>query len=408
MNTELYIARRLIQKHSHNFSRPIIRISIWSIVLGLAVMLLSVSIVTGFKKQIQDKVTGFAGHIQINQYDSNSSFETAPIQYSDSLKSGLESIEGVKHIQSVCTKAGIMQGKEDRLGIILKGLGPDFDSSFFSKHILQGHFPDIYQSKVSNQVLISKKIANQLILGVGDTVRLYFLNSKQSGARGRRLFVSGIYETNLEEFDESFVLADQRHVQGLNNWKKDQVSGIEVFIDNFDQMEAMTELIYKNLGFNLTATNAKEMYPEVFDWLALQDINVIIILALMLLISSVSMISTLLVLILERTTTIGILKALGAQNLSIRKIFLYQAVYIIARGLFWGNLLGLGLAFIQKYFGILKLDQANYYMSEVPINLSFLPLVGVNLLALIIIVLFLIIPSFVASKIDPVKAIRYE
>jgi lipoprotein-releasing system permease protein len=376
--------------------------------LGLAVMLLSVSIVTGFKKQIQDKVTGFAGHIQISQYDSNSSFETAPIQYSDSLKSGLENLEGVKHVQSVCTKAGIMQGKEDRLGIILKGLGSDFDSSFFSKHILKGHFPDIYQSKVSNQVLISKKIAKQLVLKVGDTVRLYFLNSKQSGARGRRLFVSGIYETNLEEFDESFVLADQRHVQGLNNWKKDQVSGIEVFIDDFDRMGAMTELIYKNLGFNLTATNAKEMYPEVFDWLALQDINVIIILALMLLISSVSMISTLLVLILERTTTIGILKALGTQNLSIRKIFLYQAVYIIARGLLWGNLLGLGLAFIQKYFGILKLDQANYYMSEVPINLNFWPLVGVNLLALIIIVLFLIIPSFVASKIDPVKAIRYE
>lgn len=376
--------------------------------MGLAVMLLSVSIVTGFKKQIQDKVTGFAGHIQISQYDSNSSFETAPIQYSDSLKSGLENLEGVKHVQSVCTKAGIMQGKEDRLGIILKGLGSDFDSSFFSKHILKGHFPDIYQSKVSNQVLISKKIAKQLVLKVGDTVRLYFLNSKQSGARGRRLFVSGIYETNLEEFDESFVLADQRHVQGLNNWKKDQVSGIEVFIDDFDRMGAMTELIYKNLGFNLTATNAKEMYPEVFDWLALQDINVIIILALMLLISSVSMISTLLVLILERTTTIGILKALGTQNLSIRKIFLYQAVYIIARGLLWGNLLGLGLAFIQKYFGILKLDQANYYMSEVPINLNFWPLVGVNLLALIIIVLFLIIPSFVASKIDPVKAIRYE
>lgn len=408
MNTELYIARHLIQKHSHNFSRPIIRISILSVVLGLAVMLLSVSIVTGFKKEIRDKVTGFAGHIQISKYDSNSSFETPPIAFSDSLKRGLEQIEGVKRVQSVATKSGIMQAKEDMLGIVLKGVTADFDTTFFAKHILEGHFPNLSIDKRSNEILISKKIATQLQLALKDTVRIYFLNNTESSARGRRLFVSGIYETSLEEFDESFVVADQRHVQRLNNWTEEQVSGIEVFVDDFDQMEAITERVYAKLDYNLTASNAKDLYPQIFDWLALQDINVVVILALMLLISSVSMISTLLVLILERTTTIGILKALGIQNVSIRKIFLYQAVYIIIRGLFWGNLVGIGLAVLQKYFGIIKLDQANYYMSEVPINLELLPLLGVNVLSLTIILLFLLIPSFVASKINPVSAIRYE
>jgi len=408
LNTELYIARHLIQKQSHNFSRPIIRISILSVVLGLAVMLLSVSIVTGFKKQIREKVTGFAGHIQISKYDSNSSFETPPITFSDSLKQGLEDIPGVRHVQSVATKSGIMQAKEDMLGVVLKGVTVDFDTTFFAQHILEGHFPILNAAKRSDEVLISKKIAEQLQLALKDTVRVYFINNMESAARGRRLFVSGIYETSLEEFDESFVLADQAHVQRLNNWTDDQVSSIEVFVDDFDQMGAITEGVYSKLDYNLTASNAKELYPQIFDWLALQDINVVVILGLMLLISSVSMISTLLVLILERTTTIGILKALGAQNVSIRKIFLYQAAYIIVRGLFWGNLIGIGLAVVQKYFGIIKLDQANYYMSEVPINLAPLPLIGVNVLSLIIILLFLLIPSFVVSKINPVSAIRYE
>lgn len=408
MNTELYIAKHLIQKQSHNFSRPIIRISILSVVLGLAVMLLSVSIVTGFKKEIRNKVTGFAGHIQITKYDSNSSFETPPIAFSDSLKRGLEQIEGVRRVQSVATKAGIMQAKEDMLGVVLKGVTADFDTAFFAKHILEGRFPNLKNEKRSDEILISKNIASQLQLALKDTVRVYFLNNTETSARGRRLFVSGIYETSLEEFDESFVVADQRHVQRLNNWTEEQVGGIEVFVDDFDQMEVVTERVYAKLDYNLTASNAKDLYPQIFDWLALQDINVVVILALMLLISSVSMISTLLVLILERTTTIGILKALGTQNVSIRKIFLYQAMYIIVRGLFWGNLVGIGLAALQKYFGIIKLDQANYYMSEVPINLELLPLLGVNVLSLIIILLFLLIPSFVASKINPVSAIRYE
>ncbi|MDA3904784.1 MAG: FtsX-like permease family protein [Bacteroidales bacterium] len=408
MNTELYIARHLIQKQSHNFSRPIIRISILSVVLGLAVMLLSVSIVIGFKNEIREKVTGFAGHIQISKYDSNSSFETTPIVFGDSLKKTLEQIKGIKHLQSVATKAGIMQAKEDILGVVLKGINTDYDTTFFAKHLLEGHFPKLNTNQLSDEVLISKKIADQLQLALKDTVRVYFLNNSETTARGRRLFVSGIYETSLEEFDESFVFADQRHVQRLNNWTEDQVSNIEIFVDDFDRMEEITELVYSKLGYNLTASNAKEIYPQIFDWLALQDINVVVILVLMLLISSVSMISTLLVLILERTTTIGILKALGTQNVSIRKIFLYQAAYIIVRGLFWGNLLGIGLAVMQKYFGIIKLDQANYYMSEVPINLAPFPLIAVNVLSLIIILLFLLIPSIVVSKINPVSAIRYE
>ena len=369
---------------------------------------MSVSIVTGFKKEIREKVTGFAGHIQIRKFDSNSSFEASPILFSDSLRKGLEQIDGIGHIQSVATKSGIMQAREDILGIVLKGVGIDFDSSFFVKNILEGHFPKLNAGTRSDEILISKKIADQLQLSINDTVRVYFINNTETAARGRRLFVSGIYETSLEEFDESFVLADIQHVQRLNNWTENQVSTIEIFIQDFNRMEELTDLVYSKLDYNLTASNAKDNYPQVFDWLALQDINVVVILVLMLLISSVSMISTLLVLILERTTTIGILKALGTQNVSIRKIFLYQAAYIIVRGLFWGNLLGIGLALLQKYFGFIKLDQANYYMSEVPINLAVFPLLAVNVLSLIIILLFLLVPSFVVSKINPVSAIRYE
>lgn len=408
MNTELYIARHLIQKQSHNFSRPIIRISILSVVLGLSVMLLSVAIVTGFKDEISRKVSGFAGHIQISKYDSNASFESAPIEYTDSLKRLLLNIEGVSHIQSISTKAGILQANDELLGIVLKGVGLDFDTSFFVQNLVDGRFPKLSTNRVSNELLISTKMADQLQLTLNDTVRIYFINNLESNARGRRLFVSGIYETSIEEFDDTFVLGDQRHVQKLNAWKDDQVSEVEVFVKDFGKIDAITEKVYSKLDYNLTAINAKEAYPQIFDWLALQDINVVVILVLMLLISSVSMISTLLVLILERTNTIGILKALGSQDISIRKIFLYQAAYIIVRGLFWGNLLGLGLSLIQKYFGIIKLDQSNYYMSEVPINLNFWPLLGVNVLTLIIILLFLIIPSFIASKINPARAIRYE
>lgn len=371
-------------------------------------MLLSVAIVTGFKNEISEKVSGFAGHIKISKYDSNASFESAPIEYTDSLKQMLLNNDGVTHVQSVSTKAGIMQANDELLGIVLKGVGLDFDSAFFVKNLLKGCFPKISAAKVSNEILISKKMADQLQLTINDTVRIYFVNNLESSARGRRLFISGIYETSIEEFDDAFVLADQRHVQKLNSWKDDQVSEIEVFIHDFDKIDAITEEVYSKLDYNLTAINAKEAYPQIFDWLALQDINVVVILILMLLISSVSMISTLLVLILERTNTIGILKALGAQNLSIRKVFLYQAAYIIVRGLFWGNFLGIGLAVVQKYFGIIKLDQANYYMSEVPINLDFWLVFGVNVLTLIIILLFLIIPSFIASKINPARAIRYE
>jgi len=243
---------------------------------------------------------------------------------------------------------------------------------------------------------------------VTDTVRIYFLNNTETAARGRRLIVSGIYETSIEEFDEQFVVADLRHVQRLNNWSADQISQIEVFIKDFDQMDALTNSIYAQLDYNLTASNAKELYPQIFDWLALQDINVVVILVLMLLIASVSMISTLLVLILERTTTIGVLKALGIRNASVRKVFLYQAAYLIGRGLLWGNLLGLGFAFAQKYFGIVKLNQANYYMSQVPIKLDIFAVLGVNLLTLGIILLFLLIPSYIVSKINPSSAVRYE
>jgi len=371
-------------------------------------MIISLAVLLGFKKEIRDKLSGFTGHIQITKYDSNPSLELPPLLLDSVDFDLLESVRGVEKVEEYVTKAAIIRTEDEMQGVMVKGVGNDFDSTFFSDNLVEGHIPDFYQSKKTNDVLISKKIADLLKIKLGDRLRVYFVNNESGQLRGRRFEVSGIYQTSVEEFDERFVLADIRHLQKLNNWNDNQVSGIEIYVNDFNQIASIEEEVYTMIPYDLNTENIMERYPQIFDWLELQDINVIVILVLIILVSTVSMISTLLVLIIERTRMIGVLKALGAQNKQIRNIFLIQAAYIIIIGLFIGNVLGLGLALLQKEFSFIHLNAETYYMSVVPIHLDFLSVFLLNVGTLLLILIFMLFPSWITSKIEPSKSIRFD
>ncbi len=414
MNTELFIARRLVsdKENRKSISRSIVRIAVFGISLGLTVMIIAVSVVTGFKEEIRSKVIGFGAHIQIINFDSNLSFETNPVSENQDFYPYIDTLEGIEHIQVYATKAGIIKTGDNIEGVVLKGVSTDFNWSFFNKNIMEGTTLSLSDTATSNDILISKYTARRLELKAGDDIAMYFV---QDPPRMRRLTIKGIYETSLEEFDRTFAIADIRHIQKLNNWEDDMVSGFEVFISNFDELHQMTALVREKAGFlftedgdKLRVINILDKYPQIFDWLELQNINVVVILALMLLVAGFNMVSGLLILILERTNMIGILKALGSNNFSIRKIFLYQSSFLIMRGLFWGNLIGIGLAFLQDQFKFIKLDQASYYIAYAPINLSFTNLLLLNLGTLIITVLMLLIPSMMISRISPEKSIKFN
>ncbi len=414
MNTEFFIARRIISdRHKGNkISRPIVTIAIVGIALGLTAMIISTATVTGFKNQIRDKVTGFGSHIQILNYDSNSSFETAPINRDIEERINLSSIKGVKHVQVFATKAGIIQTPEDIQGTVLKGIDRDFDWDFFKTKLVEGEIFEISDSGTTNRVLISKYTSDLLQLKTGASFIMYFI---QDPPRMRKFYVSGIYETSLEEFDKLFILSDIKHIQKLNSWERNQVSGIELSINNFNEIEDMTRKVRNAVGFELSnngemlkVMSIVDKYPQIFDWLNLQNMNVWIILILVFLVAGFNMVSSLLILILERTNMIGILKALGTRSWSIRKIFLYQSAFLIGHGLFWGNIIGIGLCLLQYQFGIIKLDQASYYLTEVPVNLNIASILFLNAATLFLTLFMLLLPSHLISRINPVKSIRFN
>lgn len=408
MNYELFIARHLRRKDPANISGPFIRIAIIAIALGLVVMILAVSIVTGFQKEIREKISGFAAHVQITSYDFNRSFEAAPVRAGQDFYPSMEELEGIKHIQVFANKAGIIKTEDQIEGIVLKGVGSDYDWSFISDNLLAGRIFPVADSGKTDAVVVSKTLADKLELNLGDDLRVYFIDKERKAPRGRKFQITGIYETGFEEVDQYFVLADIAHVRKLNNWDADQVAGFEVFLDAFESVESMRDQINDMIGYDLKATSIKERYPQIFDWLELQDINVVVIIVLMILVAGITMVSALLVIILERANMIGILKALGIRTWSVRKIFLYQSVYIILRGLFWGNVFGIGLALLQKYGRILPLPQESYYIQAVPVNLTFEAILLLNAMALIICTVMLIVPSYIVSKITPIKAIRWD
>lgn len=406
MNYERFIAARMKSRGQGNLSRPVLRISIISVALGLAVMIVAIAVVTGFQYQIRDKITGFGAHIQIATFDSNNSYEFTPVSEHQSFYPSLEKEPGIRHIQVFGIKAGIIQSGDEIQGVVLKGVGPDFDWSFFNDKLVEGRTFTTGRSEPNDSVIISQSLASLMKLKTGDPLRTYFIIDNQ--VRGRRFVISGIYNTGLEEFDKIYIFGDIAHIQRLNGWDPTLVSGFEVTVDNFRELDKRNEQVYQQIGYELDAKTIKDLYPQLFDWLGLQDMNVIIILVLMVLVSGIAMISALLVLILERTRMIGILKALGARNVSIRRIFLYNAAYIVMNGLLWGNLIGIGACLIQQHFGLIHLPEESYFMSVVPINLSWIHLLLLNGGTLLTCIGMLIIPSLVITRITPVKAIRFD
>lgn len=414
MNTEIFIARKLIfgRERGRSISGSILSVAVFGISLGLAVMIVAVAVVTGFKNEISQKVVGFASHIQILNFDSNISYETQPIDSRQEFLDQLREDPEIKNVHIFATKAGIIKTRSDIQGVVLKGVGPDYDWGFLEQYLLEGQLPGIQDSLRSNQVLISKYLASLLKLNLNEDFLMYFI---QDPPRMRRFTISGIYQTSLEEFDKVFVFGDIRHIQRLNDWSPEQISGFEVNIEDFRDLEAQTYRVMNAVGFGfeedgsrLKVVNIRDKYPQIFDWLNLQDMNVLIILILMLVVAGFNMVSGLLILILDRTSMIGILKALGCPNVSIRKIFLYQSGFMILKGLLWGNVIGIAICLIQHYTELVKLDQSSYYLTHVPINFNLLHILALNLGTAAIILVMLILPSTLISRISPAKVIRFE
>lgn len=416
MNTERFLAKRIISGSGSNnrLSRPIVRISIIGIALGLAVMILTVAIVKGFQQEVREKLIGMGAHIQITNYDNNTSDEPHPISRNQAFLKNKEDLSSISHIQVYTIKTGIVKTKTVNEGIVLKGIGNDYDWRFISRNLKTGSVFTVSDTGISRSIVISKFMADKLELHLNDKMVIYFLTKKRDSVltqyeqRAKSFYISGIYETGMEDIDKKLALVDIRQLQKLNYWTDDQIGGFELSIKNYDKIDQIGLDIDNLVGSGLKAETIKEINPTIFSWLELQDVNAVIVIALMILVAGINMISALLILILERTNMIGILKALGSTNTSIQKVFLYNAAYLIGKGLLWGNIIGLGLAFIQKQYGVFKLDEATYYVAVIPIDLNWIYIVLLNIGTLICCLLMLIVPSFIVSKITPVKAIRFS
>ena len=415
MNLPLYIAKRIYsdQGDKRKVSRPAIRIATIGVAIGLAVMIITVSVVLGFKHTIRDKVVGFGSHIQVHNIMNYSGSDPHPICANDSLMKAIESIDGVAHAERFSTTQGILKTDEDFLGVAFKGIAAEYDTTFLHKHLVEGSIPEFSDSVSHYKLLISKMIADKMRLKAGDRVYGYFIDGED--VRTRKFTVSGIYQTNMTRFDETLCFTDLYTASKLNGWTDNQATGIEVIVKDFDRLVETADQFIDNVnrtsdeqGNALTTDTIYELYPQVFSWLELLDINVWIILTLMVCVAGFTMISGLLIIILERTQMIGILKALGARNKTVRHTFLWFSVFIISQGLLFGNIVGIGLVLLQQYTGIITLDPQTYYVSEAPMELNIPLIVMINLATLLICVFVLIAPSFLISHIHPAKSMRYE
>jgi len=416
LNTELYIAKRLLKGGSQKKSTGLmVSISIFGIALSVAVMMIAVAITAGFKEEIGRKATGFSADIQITNLEgSHSLYNMSPISANQPFLGALHAIPEIRHIQHYCIKPGMMKSANEMQGIVLKGVGKDFEWDFFRNNLIEGSILQLPDSAALNEIILSKHIARLLQLKLGEDVIVFFV--QESGSyRARRLTLTGIYNTGLVELDKVYALVDMRHIQGQNNWTPDQISGFEILIRDFKKIEQVTDEVFDLAGFRLSADgsslnvqNVRELYSQIFDWLSLQDTTVVIILLLMVLVAGFNMISGLLIIILERTSTIGVLKALGANNRFIRMIFLYESAFFVGKGLLWGNVIALLLCWLQLKFGIIALDQESYYLDKVPISIHFWHLIAINIGAAVSIMLMLMLPSAIISKISPESTIKYR
>lgn len=419
MNLELFIARKIYanRQGEKSVSLPAVRIAVAGIALGLVVMMLAVSIVVGFKQEIRRKVIGFGSHIQISNLDNNSSFESAPIKVTDSLMLVLHSTPEISHIESYITKPGILKTDTEFQGVVYKGVGEGYDWSFIREHLVDGAIPDFFPDSLNGslangtQVLISKTLADMLDLKTGDSFMSYFV---QDNVKARKFHISGIYQTNFVDFDKLFIFSNIPTLRKLNGWDEDQVSGVELMVKDYDNVEKITEDLYFKLenldsgSMGYYVRSIRDLHPQIFSWLDLMDINVWVILFLMTLVAGFTMISGLLIIILERTNMIGVLKSMGSPDISIRKVFLYVSAFLIGRGMIWGNIIGLVVCGLQYYFGIFKLDPTMYYLTAVPIAWNFWYFLLIDIGTLFVTMLMLLGPSLIISKISPAKSIRFE
>lgn len=406
MNLPFFIAKRITFNSKRTFSKLIVRIAILGIMLGLAVMILAVAIVKGFKSEIREKVRGFSGDIQVAKLDLNASYENTPFSISDSELKKISASTGISFIQPFATKPGIINAGDEAEGVVLKGVDKTYNWEYFKKILVAGQVIDFSDPvKSRSQILISKFTADRLNLKVGDDFLMYFI---ENSLRKRKFEIAGIYNLGVEEVDKIFVIGDLDLIRSLNKWEPSQVGGYELRVNNFNDLEIIENKVYEDLGVELKSYTVKEYYPAIFEWLSLLDVNTQVILILMMAVAVINMISALLIMILERTNMIGILKALGSSNWNVRKIFLYNATYLIGLGLLSGNVLGIGLGLLQHYTHLFTLDQASYYMSFVPVQLDVQDILLLNAGTLLISLMVLLIPSLLVSRISPLKAIRFK
>ena len=411
MNFEFFVSKRLIssKKYKSSISAPIIKIAIIAIAIGVIMMLVSFATGKGLQNKIRDKIAAFNGHIVVSNFDNNSSgISLQALDINQDFYPKFENVEGVAHVQAVATKAGIIRTATDFEGVVVKGVGADYNWKYFEDFLVAGELPN-FDDELNEDILISQYTANRLGFEVGDKVITYFLRDENSQNPLVRAFkIKGIYNSGFQDFDEKFLIADIRHIQRLNDWEKNEIGHFEVFIDNFNKIDEKGNEIYEKTDSFLDTKTIKQQYYSIFEWLDLFDFNIALIIGIMILVAGINMVTALLVLILERTQMIGVLKALGSSNWSIRKIFLYNASYLILKGLFWGNLIGLGMLFAQKYFRFIPLNPETYYVTDVPIYIGWEYIVAVNIGTLVLCMLMLLVPSYIITKTSPVKAIRFE
>lgn len=410
MKLEYFIAKRLTtaKHHKSSISAPIIKIAIVAIAIGMIMMIVSIATSVGLQQKIRQKVSAFNGHIIISNYDDNQSeVSVDPISLKQDFYPEFKNVEGISHVQAVASKAGIIRTEKAFEGIVFKGVGKDYQWGNLQEYIIAGRIPNL-KANLNPEVIISQYLANRLQLKVGDKFNTYFMKEEGKLPNLRNFQIVGIYNSGFQEFDATYIIGDIRHVQRINKWSKDEVGSFEVFIDDFTQIKEKGEEVYAEIPPTYNSVTIEEKYFNIFEWLKLFDFNILVILIIMIVVATINMVVALLVLILERTQMIGILKAIGANNWTIRKIFLYNASYLIFRGLLWGNLIGIGLLLVQKYFGVIKLNPENYYVTEAPVAINLFSILALNAGTVLVCLLVLIIPSYIITKISPVKAIRFD
>jgi lipoprotein-releasing system permease protein len=407
---EFFIAKRIIDQKSYksSISAPIIKIGIAAITIGIVVMLIAIATGIGLQRKIRDKVVSFNGHAKIATYNTNNSKDSEqPITNKQDFYPKFKSVPEVSHIQGVATKSGIIRLEDDFEYTVVKGVGADYDWRYLKEFLIEGRLPD-YSKKRNEEVLVSSFLANRLNLKLNDSINTYFLKDDLNKTPSIITYhIVGIYNSGFKEFDELYMIGDLRHIQRLNKWKDDQVGHFEVFVNDYNTLDQTWKAILKQTPSQVDVTTVKQQFPTIFEWISIFDGNIYGIIGIMILVAGINMITALLVLILERTQMIGILKALGSSNNAIRKIFIYNATYLIIVGLFWGNIIGLGLLFAQKYFNLIPLNPANYYVDSVPVFLNVGFIVAVNVGTFVLCLLMLLLPSYIVSKISPVKAIKF-